>query len=45
MKINTENFEKAGNSKFSKKNFDAISFGNRNKSKFSIGDIILIIYL
>ena len=31
-----ENFEKIGNSKFSKKNFDAISSGNVNKSKFSI---------
>jgi len=30
-----ENFEKIRNSKFSKKNFDAISSGNVNNSKFS----------
>jgi len=30
-----ENFEKIEKSKFSKKNFDAISFGNVNDSKFS----------
>ncbi len=30
-----ENFEKIGNSKFSKKNFDSFSFGKDNYSKFS----------
>ena len=30
-----ENFEKIGKSKFSKKNFDTISSGNVNNSKFS----------
>lgn len=33
-----ENFEKLGKSKFSKKNFAKISFGNGNYAKFSINN-------
>jgi len=38
-KTPTESFEKPQNSKLSKKNFDAISFGNGGHSKSSIGNV------
>src|SRR3989338_5425481 len=38
-KTPTESFEKPQNSKLSKKDFDAISFGNGGHSKSSIGNV------
>ena len=43
VKIDKENFEKIKKPKFSKKNFDAISFGNVNNSKFSKKILLLMI--